>query len=369
MTTAIDPATYGLQVGTPEIKSMGTLAFGPDGILFVADNVGAKIFALAVESGQSARQPVDIDQLDTRLASFLGCSRDDVVIRDMAVHPASGEVFFSVVRNVPGAVSYVLVKAAATGELSEVSLAGIPFAATDIEKPPAESDERQAARVLKGGNEGQPYTMPDGREIRVVREPLRSVTVTDMAYADGVLLVAGASNEEFSSSFRRIPFPFGEPARINSLEIFHVSHGRFETASPISTFLPYGEGGVLASYTCTPLVQFSLQDAAAGDHVKGKSVADLGPGSTPLDMVAYRHDGEEYFLVSNAVHPLMKIPRSGIERQEPLLEQADHVGAPREELPQQNVSYMGNLDGSHVLMLQRDEAGNLSLRSYATSSL
>ena len=39
---------YGLEVGTPGIKSVGPLAFGPEGILFVADNMGATIFAIDV---------------------------------------------------------------------------------------------------------------------------------------------------------------------------------------------------------------------------------------------------------------------------------------------------------------------------------
>ena len=35
---------YGLEVGTPGIKSVGPLAFGPEGILFLADNMGGDDF-------------------------------------------------------------------------------------------------------------------------------------------------------------------------------------------------------------------------------------------------------------------------------------------------------------------------------------
>ena len=34
------------------------------------------------------------------------------------------------------------------------------------------------------------------------------LTITDMAYVNGNLLVAGLSNEEWSSSLRSIPYPF-----------------------------------------------------------------------------------------------------------------------------------------------------------------
>src|SRR5438093_1479455 len=87
-----------------------------------------------------------------------------------------------------------------------------------------------------------------------------AVFAIDMAYVDGTLYVAGMSNEEFSSNLRRFPFPFGDEMSHNSLEIFHVSHGVYETAAPINTFVPYGDGRILASYTCTPLVTFSIGD-------------------------------------------------------------------------------------------------------------
>src|SRR5205807_2241410 len=111
-------------------------------------------------------------------------------------------------------------------------------------------------------------------------------------------------NEEFASTLRRIAFPFTGAAVSNSLEIFHVSHAKYETHSPIRNFVPYGQDAILASYTCTPLVTFSLHDLTPGAQVKGKTVAELGAGNTPLDMIAFTRDGEEFLLVSNARHPL-----------------------------------------------------------------
>jgi hypothetical protein len=187
---------------------------------------------------------------------------------------------------------------------------------------------------------------------------------------DGVLLVAGASNEEFSSTLRRIPFPFTGTALTNSLEIFHVSHGKYETASPIRTFVPYGGNtSILASYTCTPVVQFSLKDVKSKTHLKGRTVAELGSGNTPLDMVSFTRDGQEYLLVSNARHPLMRLACKDLERQEPLTQPHEPEGAPRQTLPHKGVGRMANLNGSYVLMMQLDDAGNVALRSYSTATL
>jgi hypothetical protein len=363
---------FGLAVGTPEIKSVGSLAFGPEGILFVADNVGATIFAIDVGDRGAASEPrlVDVDQLDTRLAAYLGCSRGDIFIRDMAVNPSSQKVYLSVMRGSGEAAVPVLITVAADGTLSEVPLENVPFSRTAIEDAPAEDDRRVEVRVVVDSREGQEIEPRPGFRLRIARDPLRTVTVTDLAYVDGVLLVAGASNEEFSSTLRRIPFPFHGDAQANSLEIYHVSHGKYETASPIRSFVPYaGNTSILATYTCTPIVQFSLGDLRPGTQLKGRTVADLGAGSTPLDLVSYTRDGEEYLLVSNARYPLMKVAGKDIDRQEALTQPKEPVGVPRESLPQQGVSRMANLNGSYVLMLQQDDGGNVYLRSYSNATL
>ena len=76
----------------------------------------------------------------------------------------------------------------------------------------------------------------------------------------------------------------------SSLEIFHVSHGKYETHSPMRTFVPYdGGASILAAYTCTPVVHFSLADAGRGRARRtGRTVAELGAMNTPLDMVVVR---------------------------------------------------------------------------------
>ena len=111
---------YGLEVGNPGIKSVGPLAFGPDGLLFVGDNVGAAIFAIDVGDADPATQQSEINvaNLGTSLAAYLGCSRDDVFIRDMAVHPSSENIYLAVMRGSGEAAIPVLIKVGADGTLS-----------------------------------------------------------------------------------------------------------------------------------------------------------------------------------------------------------------------------------------------------------
>jgi hypothetical protein len=369
---AVQTGANGLAVGTPALKSVGPLTFSPDGILFVADNLGATIFAIDVDEAGAAQEtrPIEVDNLDTRLAAFLGCASEDVFIKDMAVHPSSGRVYLSVMRGSGAATIPLLLTLDADGILSELSLENVRFSQTAVPNAPAEDDARTDGRVVRGKREGEDKQMSSGTVLRIARDVLRTVAVTDMAYVDGVLLVAGASNEEFSSTLRRIPFPFGGEAQASSLEIFHVSHGRYETAAPIRTFLPYaGNTSVLASYTCTPVVHFSLNELGSETQLKGRTVAELGSGSTPVDIVSYTRDGEEYLLVSNTRHPLIKIACKDIAGQEPLTQPKNPVGVPREALPHEGVGRMAKLNGDYVLMMQEDATGSVSLHTYGSESL
>ena len=358
--TATNMGSYGLMVGTPAIKSVGSLAFGPEGVLFVGDNVGASIYAIDVgDTDGDVSEAVNLNNFDTSLASYLGCSRDDVVIRDMAVHPTTDNLYFSVMRGTGDAAVPVIIKVSGDGAISDLSFEGVAFSQYDIKDAADEDDPRL-----------------------VTRQNLRTVTVTDMSYVDGLLLVAGTSNEEFTSTLRRIPFPFNGEAESNSLEIFHVSHGQYETAAPIRAFVPYqGNTSILASYTCTPVVQFSLADFEPGKHVMGKTVAELGSHNHPLDLISYQHDDGEYLLVCNDRHPVFKIACKDIDGQGSLTEPDDSldaspgdpvtpgVGVPRQLLPHPGVKRMANRNGSGVLMLQQDEDGNTHLRTYATETL
>lgn len=336
---------YGLRVGTADIRSAGPITFGPAGILFLADNISAKVFAVDIgdPGPDSGSEPFDLENVDVRVGSFLGCKADDVIIRDMAVHPTSHHVYLSVQRGHGDAARAVLVRIdRRDGSILDVT--------------------------LPQGAEGEELQM-GARTIRILRRPIRTSTITDMAYVDGTLLVAGLSNEEFSSKLRRIPFPFSEDVVANNLEIFHVSHGKWETAAPIRTFVAYDGGrSILASYTCTPVVHFPLADLTPGTKTVGRTVADLGAVNQPLDMVSFFQGGEEHLLVANSAHGLVKIARRDIDKQAPLTEPKEPVGVPRTTEDVLGITRLANLNGSYVLALQADDGGQ-HLRSLQTASL
>jgi hypothetical protein len=362
---------FGLRAGRADLRSAGPITFGPAGILFLADNVSAKVFAVDVADPDPAdgSEPFDMENVDARVGSFLGCEPGDIVIKDMAVHPLSHNVYLSVQRGHGDAAQPVLLRIGRLdGSITDVPLDDVPVAVAAMGDAPAEDDDRLDT-TLPLGDEGEEFQVGD-RTIRILRQPIRTSTVTDMAYVDGMLLVAGLSNEEFSSRLRRIPFPFSDEVTGSSLEIFHVSHGKWETAAPIRTFVPYDGGtSILASYTCTPVVHFPLADLKDGAKAVGRTVAELGAVNQPLDMVSFTQEGQEYLLVANSAHGLVKIACRDIDDQPPLTEPQQPVGVPTQTKDLQGIRRLANLGSNHVLVLQSDDAARQHLRSLKTASL
>ncbi len=189
------------------------------------------------------------------------------------------------------------------------------------------------------------------------RQDPRMLTITDMAFVDGHLMVAGLSNEEWSSALRSIPYPFTSVAQGATLQIWHSSHGRYETQSPVRTFVPYtisGQEYILAAYTCTPLVKIPVSDLKPGSQVKGVTIADLGAGNQPLDMVPYQKDGHNYILVANSARGVMKLRADDLQTYKPIDSPTvtGVAGVPYDTIGDlKNVQHLAQMDGSTALVL------------------
>lgn len=275
----------GLSKGTPDWKSAGPLAFGPNGLLFLADSQGGAVFAVETGDTQadSTGGAIKVAGINAKVAELLGTTTDKMAIADMAVNPASGKAYLSVSRGRGPAAQPALVRVDRTGKVDVVSLDNVPFAKTTLPNT-AKSSEKTPA-------------------------------ITDMEFVDGRLFVAGMSNEEFSSRLLSIPYPFSNTNDGTSVEIYHGAHGRFETKTPVRTFAAYqikGEPYILAAYQCTPLVKVPVAQLKPGVHVKGTTVAELGNRNRPLDLIVYQKDGKDYLLLANSTRGVMKIKTDNV---------------------------------------------------------
>ena len=307
------PADPGRTVTGPiAARSYSKLAFGPGGILFLGDSIGARIYALDLDDRKHAAAPktLGIKDLETTIAGMLGADARDVLIHDMAVNPVSKNAYLTVSRGRRGfrsqwqlpkdvAAPSVLLRVTPAGEIQEVRLDNVKHSSIALTNPVSETAESED-KLSK----------------------LRVDAISDMRYAEGKLFVAGLSNEEFSSTMRVYPFPFIGPGSATSLEIYHGSHGRFESNSPIRAFLPFrmrGEPYLFASYLCTPLVLFPLDDLKDKRHVKGKTIAELGDGDFPLDMVAFEYKGTGYVMVVTSARGVLLIKTDDLAKPRPAI--------------------------------------------------
>ena len=337
-------AGINMPAGKVELKSAGALAMGPDGILFVGDSVGGKIVALDVDDRTPAKSgaALEIKGINEKIAAMLGTAADQILIQDVVVNPTSKNVYIAVSRGRGADAVPVILRAAPGGKLSEVSLASIKNMSVALLDSPTQDRQRME-------------------------------TITQLKYVDGKVLVAGLSNEEFSSSLRAIPYPFQKVDKGAGIEIWHGSHGRFETNAPVRTFVPYEinhQTQILAAYTCTPLVQFPIKDLAPGAKIKGKTVAELGNRNRPLDMIVYQKDGKDYLLLANSSRGVMKISTDKIENADKIESPVSGGGTKGQSYETisswTGVDQLDKLDQQHALVLRHGGEGNsLNLESLA----
>src|SRR5207249_6062410 len=256
--------TDGMKEGKPAIKSMAQLAFGPEAILFVADTKAAAIIAIATGDTTPATdaKPIKVEGINQKIAGLLGTAADQILINDLAVNPISRNVYMAVSRGRGADATPVIICLKGNGQPELVSLDKVKFSRGELPDAPTDGVVGQANR------QSNP----------------RQEAITDIAFLEDRVLVAGLSNEEFASTLRAIPFPFKTIANGTSVEIYHGSHGRFETRAPIRTFVPFKVGNeptLLAAYTCTPLVEIPITDLKPGAKIKGKTIAELGNRNRP----------------------------------------------------------------------------------------
>lgn len=251
------------------------LAFGPENVLFIGDSKSAMIYAVQTQV-QEVKDPVpfNLKDFDLALAKSLQIETRDLIVRDMKIHPTSQEAYIAIKKgHAPDAPSMVAIVSPLNGTIRYLNLT-----------------ENNSTRIS--------INNPASNDLKFWRDiPASTFSITDMDYYDGHLYVAGLSNAEFSSSLRKIPYPFNQKQEATqSIEVYHAVHTQMETRAPIRTMAIAnisGEPTLIASYTCTPLVTMPLKEIGNGQAIRGKTIAELGYGNTPIDMITYMSQEED----------------------------------------------------------------------------
>ncbi len=312
-------------------KSVGELAFAPNGVLLVGDTAGGAVFAYDTNDNKPAGAgKVEISDLNGKIAALLGTTADQVNLQDVAVNPKSGSAYISVERGSGASAQPVLLKADRAGALTQVDLGKMKSTYVKLDDTPT-ADAQKAQ------------------------------TITNIGLVDGKVIVAGLSNEEFTSGLRAFDYPFKASAEASQIEMFHTNHNRFETNAPVRTFIGWtvdGQPSLLAAYLCTPIVKIAMSDLKPGAKVRATTIAEMGNQNRPIDMIAYKQDGKDYFLMANSARGVMKVDTAQLLSSEPLTKVVSGVmvGKPG-EVPYRTLSdmhdvvHLAKVDDKQALIL------------------
>jgi len=329
---------YGLRVGAADLRSAGPIAFGPEGILFLADNILAKVFAVDVAdtSYEVRSAPFNKGDVDLRVSRHLGCDPDDVHLQDVAVHPRSQNVYLSVHLGHGDAGQPAFVRI----DHLDSAIADVPLENVAVAEASMTYDQ------VGGDNRLDPMRRcgPGGTEIPSNERHLSSSMITRMRYVDGARLVVGTANTELSPSLRRIPFPFrdGDSAAVKQSPL---ADALWQQAL-VKIFSSCDDA---LDYEVRPITGSSSADSALRTGTVGCIVAELGATTEVLDKISFVQSAEgNAFVAHTAFGPVEVVSHDARELC--------------------GISRVVTLNRSYVLALQVGDHGRQHLRSLRTRS-
>jgi hypothetical protein len=181
-------------------RSAGALTFSPDGVLFVGDSMLGAVFAFETERGEApgSLDPFLFESIDERIAGALGVTVRSLVMNGMAVHPVTREPYLAVGVRDGDRVEAAVVSVSLAGEVRPFDLSSSKVTVHRLSDVP---DEGRTFKSRAGFFPVPSASFYDEK----ARTPLRSMTIVDLKFHAGDVFVAGVSNQEFSSTLRRIP--------------------------------------------------------------------------------------------------------------------------------------------------------------------
>lgn len=333
------------------IRSISAMTWAPDGKLIVADWKSNALFALALpQLSAQAEGSFNLHGVDDAIATSYSTSRDQIQITATIYDQVSQNAVLAVEVN----QTIVLASVETNGHVSLYNPGEFVADQFGLQDSPEESDLWSQI-------------------------PTRSFLVTAMETYGEEIVLAGLANADFSSTLRRVPYPFIGSAATITVEMYHAVHNQIETRAPIRAFAIFDLEGIptlLAAYTCTPLVTVPISDLQDRATVRGKTIAELGYGNTPLDIVPFEIDYQgqtsRWVIIANSSRAADLISMDAIATtiqhdglsepvQVPFQTQA---GVPSIPAPITNTIALMDQDRQFLLALRRDPVqGDLQLVS------
>ena len=279
---SIDNDSFSLQ-SPKKVKSISTMTFAPDGKLIVADWKSNALHALSLPEIDTVESTsFNLYGVDNAIAQALNIERDRVRVSKAIFAPTLNQSILAVETTFDLEATVVIAIFDSNGKGTLHNLDELTEATVSLNDAPPENSLWS-------------------------QTPTRSFVVTAMKAHNDEIFVAGLANADFSSTLRRVAYPFDGRIATTSVEIYHAVHNQIETRAPIRAFSIVDIAGsphILAAYTCTPLVTIPIADLKDGAKIKGKTIAELGYGNTPLDIVPfevdYQSETSRWVMIANS---------------------------------------------------------------------
>jgi hypothetical protein len=331
----------------PQLKSIGPLSFGPNAVMYAGDSAGATVYALTLGAQATGGAPgtAAVTGIDQKIAALLGTDAADIVITDLVAHPTTRNSFVAVMRGQGPNAKPALVRVDGAGKLTLINMESVEYTSV---------------------------ALPNVQTANYDPKNARTHSLTQVKYAEGRVWVSGLSNEEFASKMWSFAYPFTKADTGTSLEIFHDNHRQLETRAPMYAFTPYTVNGkpyIIGAYTCTPLVRFPISELKpnTGSKYRGETIAELGAGNRPIDMIVYNKGGKDFVLMANTTRGVMKMETAPFGTQAPITapSNTETAGVPYETIrTMTGIQQLDKLDASNSVVIQ-GMASPLNLQTVA----
>ena len=112
-----------------------------------------------------------------------------------------------------------------------------------------------------------------------------------------------------------------------------------------------------------------------GAHIVGKTIAEMGYGNTPVDIIKFQSEGfdkkpYEGIILANRNRTaqfvnITDMAKSATEKSVGYVGMVEHTGTPTNNLPMVGLLQLDDQDGYHIATIRRnDETGSLELISF-----
>src|SRR5438128_4625788 len=132
--TVATVATGAAAAAGPELQSIGPLSFGPGGVLYAADSLAGRIYALDLGAQANGGAPgtANVANITQKIAGMLGTDALQINVTDLAVDARTHNSFIAVMRGQGPAARPALLRVDGAGKITTIDTTALQFTSVSL---------------------------------------------------------------------------------------------------------------------------------------------------------------------------------------------------------------------------------------------